>query len=80
MVHVIFTGEVVNVKLPANKLQTSTGNSYSGNGRPSLTSVGSFHSSRRGSDESMEDAPAQQSMSFRDLRVCVMYAHFEVSK
>jgi len=63
------SGDVTSVKMPLNKTPTaSSAGVISGNARPMLTSAGSFHSSRRGSEDSIDDAPLPQSMTFRDLR------------
>ena len=60
--------------MPLNKTPTaSSAGVISGNARPMLTSAGSFHSSRRGSEDSIDDAPLPQSMTFRDLRVRFFY-------
>jgi len=63
------TGEVTSAKMPTNKSPAaSTTGAVTGNARPILTTAGSFHSSRRGSEDSIDDAPLPQSMTFRDLR------------
>ena len=64
------SGEVTSAKMPTNKSPAaSTTGAVTGNARPILTTAGSFHSSRRGSEDSIDDAPLPQSMTFRDLRV-----------
>jgi len=62
-------GEITCVKVPSNKASTTNSTSLSsGSVRPLLTSGGSFHSSRRGSEDSLEEPSLPQSMTFRDLR------------
>ena len=71
----LFTlGDVSSVKMPLNKTPATSSTAVAAvSTRPLLTTAGSFHSSRRGSEDSVDDNPLPQSMTYRDMRVSLLY-------